>query len=64
MALDKKHIHYFSQKVSVAKAADRDSFGIRARLALDLAEMALPVLPGLVFDGTIADEISDITGKI
>jgi len=60
MALDKKHIHYFSQKVSVAKAADRDSFGIRARLALDLAEMALPVLPGLVFDGTLADDISEI----
>lgn len=63
MALDKKHIHFFSQEVSVSKSANRDSFGIRARLALDLAEMELPVLPGLVFDSDIADQLSEITYK-
>ena len=59
MALDKKNIHYFSQYVKIGKNTDRESLGIRARLALELAEMELPVLPGVVFDGHIADNLKD-----
>ena len=63
MAFDKKKVFYFSQTKSVPKTASRDFFGIRARLALDLAEMKLPVLPGLIINSEVADEIEKVDYK-
>lgn len=60
MQFDKKKVFYFSQSKSIPKTYSRDYFGIRSRLALDLAEMKLPVLPGLIISSEIADELEDI----
>lgn len=60
MAIDKKHTYYFSQGKSLARNVNRNLLGIRARLAVDLAEMNIPVLPGVIFDSEIADLIEDI----
>ncbi len=59
MAIDKKNIHYFSQGKGFGKAVDRDTFGIRARLVVDLAEKNIPVLPGVIFDSQCADWIDE-----
>ena len=56
----KKHIYYFSQGKGLAKSVDKSSLGIRAQLAVDLAEMDIPVLPGLIFDSEISDLIEDL----
>ena len=61
MVLEKKNVHYISRNTQLAKGVNRDSFGIRARLALELAEMDLPVLPGLLFDGNIAGNLKEIS---
>ena len=61
MILEKKNVHYISRNNKLAKGIDRDCFGVRARLALELAEMDLPVLPGLLFDGKIADNLKEIS---
>ena len=61
MILEKKNVHYISRNTQLAKGINRDCFGIRARLALELAEMDLPVLPGLLFDGNIAGNLKEIS---
>ena len=61
MILDKKNIHYISRNSKLAKGVNKDCFGVRARLALELAEMDLPVLPGLLFDGNIAGNLKEIS---
>lgn len=63
MKFDIKNVFYFSQTKSIPKTISRDSFGIRARLALDLAEMKLPVLPSLIIPSEIADKIDEINYK-
>lgn len=60
MAVDKKYIHYFSQGKGLPRSFDREVLGIRARLALELAEKDIPVLPGFVFDSDISDMIEEV----
>ncbi|MCM1322383.1 MAG: PEP-utilizing enzyme [Bacteroides sp.] len=61
MSLDKKHVFFFSQKTKIAKSTNTDLFGIRARLAVELADKSLPVLPGLIIDSELAGNITDIS---
>lgn len=51
---------YFSHIAPVSVKIARDGFGIRGRRALELAEMKLPVLPGILFDASIADTLSEV----
>lgn len=60
MALDKKHIFYFSQEKSIPRSVDRSTFGTRARLSLELTEMGIPALPGIIFDNQLADMIEEV----
>ncbi len=60
MALNKKNTFYVSQKALLPKSVPTEGFGIRGRRAVEFAEMNLPVLPGLVFDASVADGLEDI----
>ena len=51
-------IHYFSQKETVSKKADKSVLGIRGRQANEFAELGLPVLPGFIIDSTLAPSLS------
>ena len=47
-------VHFFSQKETVGKKVDKGLLGIRGRQANEFAELGLPILPGFIFDSTIA----------
>lgn len=51
-------IHYFSQKETVSKKADKSVLGIRGRQANEFAELGLPVLPGFIIDSTLAPSLA------
>ena len=53
----KDNIHFFSQNESVKKAIDLDKLGQRGRQAFEFADLALPILPGFIFDAEIAASI-------
>jgi pyruvate, orthophosphate dikinase len=55
----KDHIHFFSQKDIVGKGVDREKLGMRGRQANDFAELALPILPGIVIDSDAASHLAD-----
>jgi pyruvate,orthophosphate dikinase len=50
----KDNIHFFGQNESVKKVFDVDKLGQRGRQAVEFAELALPILPGFIFDSEIA----------
>ncbi|GHV53568.1 pyruvate, phosphate dikinase [Spirochaetia bacterium] len=52
-----RHIHFFSQKDPIPKKVGGEFLGIPGREANELAELALPILPGFILDTEIASEI-------
>ena len=50
----KEHIHFFSQNQTVKKGVDLEKLGQRGRQANEFAELALPILPGLIIDADAA----------
>ena len=50
-------IHYFSQKETVNKKIDKSVLGIRGRQSNEFAELGLPILPGFIFDASVASEL-------
>nr|HPO03281.1 hypothetical protein [Treponemataceae bacterium] len=49
-----KSVHFFSQKETVNKKIDPKLLGIRGRQANEFAELGLPILPGFIFDASVA----------
>ncbi len=50
----KENIHFFSQNQTVKKGVDLEKLGQRGRQANEFAELALPILPGLIIDADAA----------
>jgi pyruvate,orthophosphate dikinase len=50
-------VHFFSQKETVGKKVDKGLLGIRGRQANEFAELGLPILPGFIFDSSIASAL-------
>ncbi|MDR2070316.1 MAG: pyruvate, phosphate dikinase, partial [Treponema sp.] len=59
-----ERIHFFSQNNVSPKNADPELLGIRGRQARELAELGLPVLPGIILDAALARSVNrDTVGK-
>ncbi|PIE98234.1 MAG: pyruvate, phosphate dikinase [Treponema sp.] len=52
-----KTIHYFSSKQAINKKVERNLLGIRGRQANELAELALPILPGVIIDSSVCQHL-------
>jgi pyruvate,orthophosphate dikinase len=50
-------IHYFSQEDIIPSKVKSEILGIRGRQANEFAELAFPILPGIILDTGIASEI-------
>jgi len=59
----KKNIHYFSKGDAELKEPVLEKIGIRGRLAMDLAELDLPILPGFVIDAEVAAHLDQFELK-
>jgi pyruvate,orthophosphate dikinase len=59
-------IHFFSQKEGIPRKFALELFGIRGRQAYEFAELGFPILPGFIFDTTLASELGsmDITNDV
>jgi pyruvate,orthophosphate dikinase len=55
----KTNIHYFDQGEAVTKPQVSECIGIRGRLAMELAALKLPILPGFVIDAEVAAKLGD-----
>jgi pyruvate,orthophosphate dikinase len=55
----KKNIQFFSQGEANTKPQVLERIGIRGRLAMELADLDLPILPGFVIDADVAAHVKD-----
>ena len=55
----KKNIHFFDQGEATTKPQVLDRIGIRGRLAMELADLDLPILPGFIIDADVAAHLAD-----
>ncbi len=55
----KKNIHFFDQGEANVKPQVLERIGIRGRLAMELADLDLPILPGFVIDADVAAHLGD-----
>ena len=55
----KTNIQYFDKGEATTKAQVLERIGIRGRLAMELAELKLPILPGFVIDAEAAARLGD-----
>ena len=55
----KEHIHFFSKNVYIKKEEVIEKIGRRGRLANELAELNLPILPGFIIDAEVASYLKD-----
>jgi pyruvate, orthophosphate dikinase len=55
----KKNIHFFDQGEATQKPQVLDKIGIRGRLAMELADQELPILPGFIIDADVATHLAD-----
>ena len=52
-----KSIHFFSNKESLKSSIDKTILGIRGRQLNEFSELGLPIVPGIVMDGTITQSL-------
>ena len=52
-----KSIHFFSNKESLKSNIDKTILGIRGRQLNEFSELGLPIVPGLVMDATITQDL-------
>jgi pyruvate,orthophosphate dikinase len=57
----KKNIHYFSENEYVKKEAVLERIGVRGRLAMELAALKLPILPGFIVDADVASDLENVS---
>ncbi len=55
----KKNIHFFDQGEANVKPQVLERIGIRGRLAMELADLDLPILPGFIIDADVAAHLAD-----
>jgi pyruvate,orthophosphate dikinase len=55
----KEHVYFFSENESISREEVLQKIGIRGRGAMELASLALPILPGFVIDSEISSDLSD-----
>jgi pyruvate, orthophosphate dikinase len=55
----KKNIHFFDQGEANVKPQVLERIGIRGRLAMELAHLDLPILPGFIIDADVAGHLGD-----
>jgi len=55
----KKNIHFFDQGEANVKPPILERIGIRGRLAMELADLDLPILPGFIIDADVAAHLAD-----
>ena len=55
----KKNIWYFAKGEANTKSEVLEKIGIRGRLAMELADLSLPILPGFVIDADVAAHLKD-----
>ena len=55
----KKNIHFFDQGEANTKPQILERIGIRGRLAMELADLDLPILPGFLIDADVAAHLKD-----
>ena len=55
----KKNIHFFDQGEANVKPQVLERIGIRGRLAMDLADLDLPILPGFIIDADVCSHLGD-----
>ena len=55
----KKNIHFFDQGEASVKPNILERIGIRGRLAMELADLDLPILPGFIIDAEVAAHLGD-----
>jgi len=55
----KKNIHFFAQGEATVKPQVLERIGIRGRLAMELADLELPILPGFLIDADVAAHLKD-----
>jgi pyruvate,orthophosphate dikinase len=55
----KTNIHSFDKGEATTKAQVAERIGIRGRLAMELADLKLPILPGFVIDADVASHLAD-----
>jgi pyruvate,orthophosphate dikinase len=55
----KKNIHFFDQGEANVKPQVLERIGIRGRLAMELAHLDLPILPGFVIDAEVAAHLEE-----
>jgi len=55
----KNNIHFFSKKEAIPRGEVWDKYGIRGRLAMEFAELNLPILPGFIIDSDVAAHLED-----
>ena len=56
-------IHFFSQSNVIPSKIKPELLGIRGRQANEFAELAFPILPGIILDTTIASDVDVKTIK-
>ncbi len=55
----KKNIHFFDQGEANVKPQVLEKIGIRGRLAMELADLELPILPGFIIDAEVAAHLKE-----
>ena len=55
----KKNIHFFAKSEANLKPQVLERIGIRGRLAMELADLDLPILPGFLIDADVAMHLED-----
>jgi pyruvate,orthophosphate dikinase len=56
----KEHVYFFSENEAIAREEVLEKIGIRGRRAMELAALALPILPGFIIDCEIASELQGV----
>ena len=54
------NIHFFNSKETVGKKVDKNLLGIRGRQANEFAELKLPILPGIIIDASVVQDLGDV----
>ncbi len=54
-----KNIHFFNHNTTVNKNVDKTLLGIRGRQANEFAELKLPILPGVIIDASVMQDLKD-----
>lgn len=58
-----KNIHYFSSNYELKEKIDLNKIGVRGKRLLELCNLKMPILPGIIIDSEIASKLMNINIK-